>query len=277
MKSGIYKLYWDNCDYYYVGQSKNTPKRITGHINCLKKNKHENKKLSDVVKKYGLPKGEVLIFCDVSLLTEIEQRYLDEGKNNKKCCNIVWTAMSCIGHKQKPRSKEHRERLSASLKGKPKSEETKKKLRFANIGKKHSEETKQKMSFINKGRMKSEIHKKNIGIAKTGVALSESHRKNIGKTKIGNTYNKGKKWTSDQIERISKIRKSNLSNCKRFGELNISKRKSVIQIDLITNIVIRKFESMCQVFNELKIDRKSIKKVCEGKNKTAGGFFWQYA
>lgn len=48
--------------------------------------------------------------------------------------------------KGRPKSEEHKKKISEAHKGKQKSEETKQKLRDAHLGKKHSEETKKKIA-----------------------------------------------------------------------------------------------------------------------------------
>lgn len=53
-KTGIYLIYSKNTHKYYVGQSLNIVKRIKAHFYLLSKDKHENTKLTNHVKKYGL-------------------------------------------------------------------------------------------------------------------------------------------------------------------------------------------------------------------------------
>lgn len=50
----------------------------------------------------------------------------------------------------------------------------------------------------------------------------------------------------------------------------------VLQIDKKTGETIREFDSIRLAERELGIDRMGIKRTCEGRRKTAGGFIWNY-
>lgn len=75
---------------------------------------------------------------------------------------------------------------------------------------------------------------------------------------------------SDRYVPISEERKRSIG--KRTRE---SLRKEVIQIDIKTNKVIRKFEALRDV-RTLGIDPSSVMRVCKGKQKTSYGYYWQY-
>lgn len=62
-KSGIYMLKWPETEYIYIGQSLNIHSRVYGHLRKIKKGIHENKKINDVSKKYGIPKCYLVCFC----------------------------------------------------------------------------------------------------------------------------------------------------------------------------------------------------------------------
>lgn len=88
-KSGIYKISWDNCKYYYFGQSYNLQHRFVGHLGYLRRKVHENSKLQNVFNKYGKPIFTVIELCDVSELDKIEFRLIQEHSKDKYNCNIV--------------------------------------------------------------------------------------------------------------------------------------------------------------------------------------------
>ncbi len=54
-------------------------------------------------------------------------------------------------------------------------------------------------------------------------------------------------------------------------------KKSVHQIDKITNEIIHTWDSMSSVEKEISIKESGISACCAGKRKTAGGFAWAYA
>jgi len=81
--------------------------------------------------------------------------------------------------------KQHKLKISKSLKGKPKSEETKEKMRQAKLGKKRSQETKDKISLGNKGKKRSETTKAKMSKALSGRKLSEETKEKIRQARLG--------------------------------------------------------------------------------------------
>lgn len=273
--SGVYIAKWVGTDYFYIGQSVNLYKRKLSHLRCLKKGLHQNKKINYVSKKYGIPVFYILELCEIKYLNVIEQKYLDKYFDNcNKCLNVVSTAGSCRGYKHKPRSKEYREKLSKSLKGKIVSEDTRRKLSEANKGKKISEKQKQALIKSRKGIPLTDKHKENISKSLTGRVLSKTHRENIGKTKIGNTYNRGRKASEEEKIKNSEARKKNLKNLKNFADLNISRRKPVVQKDF-NGKIIKIFKSITEA-SLFGFDRSSINLCIKGKHTQHKGFKWEY-
>ena len=88
----------------------------------------------------------------------------------------------------KPRSEEHRRKLSKANTGKVHSEETKKKMSEARKGKIHSEETKRKIGEGNKGKIRSEETKWKIRETNTGKVHSNKTKRKIGKASRGRTF-----------------------------------------------------------------------------------------
>ena len=155
----------------------------------------------------------------------------------------------------KHHSDETRKKISESHKGKHRSDETKKKLSEWNKGKKLSEETRIKMSESRKGE-KHWLYGKHH-TEETRKKLSDAHK---GKT----AWNKGKKHSEETRKKISE------------KHINGKKSKLVLQIDKTTNEVIAEFPSTMEVERQLGIRASNISKCCKGKQKTCGGFKWQY-
>lgn len=60
MKSGVYKLYWDDCQWVYIGKSVEIETRYLNHITALKRNDHANKRFLKIYLEYGIPKGNYI-------------------------------------------------------------------------------------------------------------------------------------------------------------------------------------------------------------------------
>ena len=142
-KSGIYKMYWENNDYFYYGQSVNISYRKSSHKNSLLKGIHKNRKVQSVFNKYGLPIFDIVELCTIDMLDEREQLYLDAHHSDKNCCNINKLATSSKGIKQTLESIE-KNRISHLL-----IFDGDKNPFF---GKKHSDETKALLSLMKKGK-----------------------------------------------------------------------------------------------------------------------------
>ena len=96
----------------------------------------------------------------------------------------------------------------------------------------------------------------------------QSERKSKEYLKEGNPFF-GKKHSEETIHKLKEIRKDrDMSFC----------NKRVIQIDKITNEVIKIWDSIADAAEQVLGDRKnsSISAACKGKYKSAGGFIWKY-
>lgn len=143
------------------------------------------------------------------------------------------------------------------------SESTRKKMRehHADISgennpmynKRHKPETIKRMSEIKKGKVYS---------LETRRKMSES--------------SKGFKHTKESREKISKAQLGELNHMYgKTGKLNHSS-KSVYQIDINTNKIVKEYGSMCEAERELGISHTSISACCRGIMKQAGGYKWTY-
>ncbi len=103
--SGIYKIYWKNCDYFYIGQTIDFNKRFGKHKRLLRKGNHENSALRNIFSKYGIPEFEILELCEVTQLDKREQVYLDLFREDRNCCNICKIASSTKGYKHTEENK----------------------------------------------------------------------------------------------------------------------------------------------------------------------------
>ena len=163
-KVGIYKMYWDNNDYYYYGQSVNLRSRFSGHLYDMKKNKHNNSRIQNVYNKYGKPKFEICELCSPEELNHKEGLYLKEHFGKDNCCNLTQDSYSC---KQRARNEVCINKLieytkSKDIKG----------SKNPFYGMKHSEETKRLISEARKGKKYPKLSE-----AKKGTIVREETRK----------------------------------------------------------------------------------------------------
>ncbi|HLZ16552.1 MAG TPA: GIY-YIG nuclease family protein [Cyclobacteriaceae bacterium] len=121
MNSGIYRLYWLNCKYYYFGQSGNLTRRKNDHIASLVRGAHRNKKIQDVYDKYGTPVFEILELCPIDQLDEKEQLLINAHFGNKLCCNYRPDVKTMRGYQH---TDETKLRLRNAMSGRFVSQET---------------------------------------------------------------------------------------------------------------------------------------------------------
>jgi GIY-YIG catalytic domain len=109
---GIYKIINEATGKYYVGSSKNIPRRWKKHLAMLNGKYHANKHLQSSWIKYGKEQFKFLVVEKVPetlSLTDVEQKYLDIAKNEQsKTYNIQF---ECIGWNWET----NKEKLLASL------------------------------------------------------------------------------------------------------------------------------------------------------------------
>ena len=181
--------------------------------------------------------------------------------------------------KGKPKSAEHRAKLSESKKGKQLPVEMTKKATEVRRGTPLTNEHKKNISNALKGKKISEEHKMNISKAKTGKPLSDAAkiaRRIVGEKNRGRKHseetkakisaaNKGKQVSQESREKMSNARKGKRGN-------NLLK---VAQYDT-NGCLIKIWECIMDASRETGIDNSSIAKCAKGKRKTAGGFVWKF-
>jgi group I intron endonuclease len=98
MKSGIYKIYFNGSDRFYVGSALNLVKRRENHLYFLRRQTHPNRFLLNLFNKYGREnfRFEVLERVAPDSLVEREQAWIDELRPE---LNILKIARSSFGFK----------------------------------------------------------------------------------------------------------------------------------------------------------------------------------
>lgn len=162
--------------------------------------------------------------------------------------------------KRKPLSEETKQKISEANKGRKLTDEQYKKLCDSHKGKTQSEETIKKRVEKLKGHKVSKEARERISKARTGIKLSKETREKISK------INKGRKLSKETREKMSKSKK---------GKLHWNS-KSVLQIDVNTGNVIKHWDFLKQIENQLGFDHRNISACCRGRYKTAYGYVWKY-
>ena len=181
----------------------------------------------------------------------------------------------------------------SAMKGKKHSEETKRKIgesqrgeKNHNYGKKASKETREKMSEVRKGkyygkkgkensRAKAvfQIDKDSLKIVKKWECIADIKRElGIDHCGISNVCHGRNKTTGGFIWAFTN---SDLSKIKRIGKRTAT-GKSIYQIDIKTNEMIKIWDKIKQASEELNINKSCISAVCRGKRNHAGGFKWKF-
>ena len=171
IKSGIYKISWDNNPYFYYGQAVDLKRRKSTHLESIKKGKHRNPKMQSVYNKYGEFKFEPIVYADLMHLDFLEQRYLDQHFDNTNCCNLCPKASSSKGRVY---SGDGLEAIRKAAKNRASLSGTNNPF----FGKKHTSETKQKISDLKRGKKFP-----NLSLAKKGRKATEETRKKLSQVK----------------------------------------------------------------------------------------------
>ena len=198
MTSGIYKI-TSPTGKIYVGQSVNIHKRFLKYkkLNCKSQSKLYRSFL-----KHGLDNHifEVIEYCEVCKLNELERYWQDEYSVLKKGLNCILTT-------------------TASKTGKL-SDKTKLKLSMINIGKKMSEESKKKMSEYRKGKKLSDFSKEKIRAINLGKKLSQETKDKMSNSRKKKVKDKESNIIYNSIKECSEI------NCISYSKLKLDLKKN---------------------------------------------------
>ena len=251
--SGIYLITCNINGKRYVGQSIDIQRRRTQH-----RTQSSNKYLKEDIEKDGIDafKFDILEKCTLKKLTEREDFYI---KALQPEYNI---ALEC--HTMEF-SQETREKMRLAKIGKPLSVEHRKKISLGNFGKKKSEEACRK-------------HFRSVLCVETGVIYESVAN---AAESCGIKYNSlsatlhGRNQTSDGyhwkfVDESHKERK--IKPCKDVSlETRLKRSKPIRCIE--TGEIFPSIKTAAEQFN---IKQPNISAVLYGKQKTAGGFHWEY-
>lgn len=270
--SGVYCIKNTINEKIYIGSAVNFYQRYLQHKHTLLNNKH-NKRLQNFVNKYGIDclYMNIIEICDVSLLLEKEQYWIDKFQSYEKELgfNICPIAGSSLGATM-PDS--HKEKSKERMKG-----------NTYMLGKHHSDDIKAMLSEISKKSWeenrdnRTETNQK-IANKRKGIPQWEDNPHPL----LGKEHPaKGKKRSKEFCELMRKQKLENngmrgvkLSN-ERKEQIKKQVRKPVALIDKSGNIL-RTFISQKEATDELDLPKGAVARVCKGEYKQTKGYRFKY-
>lgn len=259
----------------YIGKTTGSlHNRKRGHLKDV--NRHSNTYFHRAIKKYGSDNFEwsVIQKCITeNHLILAEQAYIELYKiNGIKLYNMTEGGEGTVGYKQ---SEELKRKKSIFFSGENNPMYGRSGKNSPNYGKPRSEETKKRIGDKQKGDKNHNYGKK----------ASEETRKKRSQTLLnGKAPNKGKKGILNPLykrqrpdsvkKQISETKRKNYHPFRGVKGKDHYFSKAVYQIDKNTDEIIKKWDSITEAQQELKI--KHISSVCNNKRKTAGGFKWVF-
>lgn len=114
MNSGVYKITCNTNNHFYYGSSVNIKSRFQNHICKLRTEKHRNKRLQRIYIKYGEDSliFEIVEYCDIGMVLECEQKYINKHFENPNCINFCKHAKAPMAGLTF--SKDHKRKISES-------------------------------------------------------------------------------------------------------------------------------------------------------------------
>lgn len=170
-------------------------------------------------------------------------------------------------------SKETREKLSKAMKGRFVGEKSpmwgKRGEQSPSWGRHLSEEAKAKLSRINKGKILSEETRRLISEAQRGEKAYNwgKHLSEATKEKLRLNH-LGKKLSEETKKKISLSRKGQPSARKNLNP--------ILQIDIDTGDILKEWDNVHVIHENLGYATYNILKTCRGKQKTSNGFKWRF-
>lgn len=224
------------------------------------------------------------------ILSEESRKKIGEKHKNKTISPEMRKKISdaCKGKPSAFKGKHHTEEAKKIIKEKRKlqiiSDETRRKMSISQ--KNMSLERKQKMSKSSVRKKKVlQIDKKTNEIINTFNTIKEASEKcNINRAEISKCLIGYRKNTGDYVWEYAN--KNDAHKFKGSGKYTMTEnkvnalkklQKSIYQIDIQTNEIINKFESIKEAAILTNCCRTKISACCIGKRKSSGGYKWKYA
>lgn len=155
---GIYKLYFDSDNRFYIGSTNDLQERLQAHTRAINKQKHFNRYFQRLCLKLGVEnlKYEILAKCPQEYLLNMEQWFIDKLKPELNLAKTVG---------RPPANRKRGYKMSEEAKQNISKAKTGQKIDRSNYT--HSEETLNKISQSLKGRVITEEWRQKMRDAKT--------------------------------------------------------------------------------------------------------------
>lgn len=228
-KIGIYMIKNIINNKIYIGQSLDILGRWKAHLNCLKNNKHVNKKLQNAWNKYGESNFifEIIEECLKEEIYDKEIFYIEKYNSYKTGYNQTLGGDGTYGFFL---SEEHKNKIRKANTGRQFTEQQRYNMGNSNRGKKFSEEHKNKISLSEKGKITNQETKEKISKSKLGTAPWNKGKSNVYSEQVRQQIsNSLKRTTIEQENEIEKLLLSNIKICKIEKMLGVP-RASIYRI-----------------------------------------------
>lgn len=285
----------------YIGQTCKKPEQRWANGYGYKHQMFYN-----AIQKYGWDNISHEILFEGLTKEEADQKEIElitfyDSTNPDNGYNIAFGGAATLGVKC---SEERKRKISEAHKGKKRSEESKKKQSKTMMGHDCSEETKKKIGEANSKRVWSEESKRKLSEHFKGRPISEEHKEKIRNYfKLHAPNKRAVICVETQIvyESLSDAGRKTGINRRSIGSVcsgdrptaggyhwcflnNYDKNTYILQKPKTTNIpksVIcvetgAIYKSVSETSRDIGVSSASISKVCNGKQKTAGGYHWMY-
>lgn len=196
--SGVYAIRCVTTGKAYVGSAVHLARRWRTHRAQLRRGNHHSQHLQRAWDKYGESAFvfQVIELTPKSNLIPCEQRHIDTLRACDPAVgyNMAPNAGNTLGVKLGAFTQEHRDKISAALRGRTLSDEHLAKIRKLNIGRPSpkkgktlnlSADARMRMSIAKKGKKLSAEHVAKLVIAHTGAKRSDTARSNMSAARKG--------------------------------------------------------------------------------------------
>lgn len=255
LKSRIYKIVNTINNKIYIGQTVNFIKRKSEHFVKLSKSIHVNSYLQNTYNKYGV---DAFIFkiieeCEINILTEREQFYIDSLKPEYNICKIAATTLGIKHTIEQNKAKSDRQKGKKKhenfgkiqhdrLKGIKPSDHCMEQAKIAATNRIHSQEEREKKrqsqlkrkerdGFINS----PEARQKMKEASSIKVFVYDLNNNFIGEFESGKEAAKKLGISNTKISAVIKGNRKSTGGYKFYRELQINDIYSVIASESITN------------------------------------------
>lgn len=201
---GVYQIYDQTINKFYVGSTTNLKRRFRRHRNDLEMQRHDNKYLQNVYN----ARGENLIFMfdetkDKEEALDKEQQLIDKFWKSGKLLNLAMDARkSGVGYIPSaetvektrrrllnvPKSEDVRKKISQTLTGRAALPHVANMLRTNAIGRVNGSKQKEIARLVNTGKVVSEESKRKMSLAKKGRKFSVEHQAKLTLSRIGRKH-----------------------------------------------------------------------------------------